>query len=85
MNKNITASKFSVSIPADLTRFLEQYQKEHGLSRSEAITKGLKKLREQELANAYRDHAQDWQNNPDKGFWDIAALDDGLDSDESGW
>jgi len=85
MNEHPTASKFSISIPADLTTFLAQYQKDHGISRSEAIAKALEKLREQELANAYKEHAEDWQNDPDREFWDAAAIDDGLDSEESHW
>lgn len=85
MTERPTVSKFSISIPADLTHFLEQYQKDHGISRSEAVAKGLEKLREQELADAYREHAKDWQNDPDKEFWDTAAVDDGLDSEESTW
>lgn len=85
MKENITVSKFSVSIPADLTHFLEQYQKDHSVSRSEAVAKGLEKLREQELARAYKEHAEDWENDPDRAFWDAAAVDDGLDSEESSW
>lgn len=85
MNENRTVSKFSISIPADLTAFLEQYQKSHGVSRSEAVAKALAKLREQELADAYKQHAKDWQDDPDKDFWDMAAVADGLDSDESSW
>ena len=85
MNANRTAFKFSISIPADLTTFLEQYQKSHKVSRSEVIAEALIKLREQELADAYKQHAEDWQDDPDKDFWDTAAVDDGLDSSESGW
>lgn len=86
MTTRITATKFSISLPAELARFLEDYQKEHGLgSRSEVIAKGLETLRKAELANAYREHAEDWQTDPDRDFWDRAAVADGLDTDESRW
>ena len=78
MNKSITATKFSVSVPTELASFLNQYQQEHGVSRSEVFTKGLEKLREEELARAYREHAEEWEKDPDKDFWDKAALDDGI-------
>jgi Arc/MetJ-type ribon-helix-helix transcriptional regulator len=81
----MTTSKFSVSLPAELASFLEQYQKEHGGSRSEVIAKGLTKLREAELEKAYRAHTEEWQNDPDRDFWDAAAIDDGLDANESPW
>lgn len=86
MNTRSTAAKFSVSIPAELANFLETYQKEHKLSsRSEVISISLEKLREAELAGAYRDHAGDWQNDPERAFWDSAAVDDGMTTDEPGW
>ena len=81
-----TTAKFSVSIPAELVSFLERYQRERGLSsRSEVITKGLEALRKTELANAYREHAEAWQTDPDRDFWDAAAVADGPDADGSRW
>jgi len=80
MTKSV-ANKFSISIPGELTASVKQYQKEYGVCRSEVFTKGLEKLREEELARAYQNHAEEWQTNPDKDFWDTAALTDGLDSD----
>jgi len=78
---------------ASLLSFIEHYRREHGLSsRSEVISRGLEKLREAELARAYQEHAAEWQRDPDKEFWDVAALgpsaarvifDDGLESDAS--
>lgn len=86
MKSQVTVAKFSVSIPAELARFLERYQKEHGFgSRSEVVTKGLEKLKEAELAAAYKDQAQQWEHDPDKEFWDSAAIDDGLGTEESSW
>jgi Arc/MetJ-type ribon-helix-helix transcriptional regulator len=81
-----TVSKFSISIPADLAKFVEQYQASHGLeNRSEVIARGLQSLRDAELAAAYRAHAEAWSKNPEKDFWDKAAVDDGLDTEESKW
>jgi Arc/MetJ-type ribon-helix-helix transcriptional regulator len=86
MNTRSTAAKFSVSIPAELASFMERYQKRHGLgSRSEVIAQGLEKLREAELARAYQEHAEAWQNDLDRDFWDSAASEDGLDTEESRW
>lgn len=82
MSRHPTVSKISVSVPADLMSFLERYQQEHGVSRSEAVAKGLEKLREDELAASYRDHAKEWKRDPDRVFWDTAAVDDGLDGNE---
>lgn len=80
MNNRTTVAKFSISIPIELLSFLEYYQKEHSLSsRSQVIIESLERLRQEELSKAYKDHAKHWQNNPDKDFWDIAAINDGLD------
>ncbi len=84
MNVRPAPAKLSVSIPAELLSFIERYRQEHGLSsRSEVISRGLEKLREAELARAYQEHAAEWQRDPDKDFWDVAALDDALESDAS--
>jgi Arc/MetJ-type ribon-helix-helix transcriptional regulator len=81
-----TASKFTVSVPSDLAKFIEQYQKNHQIaSRSEVIARGLQNLRDAELAAAYRDHAKAWQKDPEREFWDQAAVADGIDGEESTW
>lgn len=85
MSMRNTAAKFSVSIPAELARFVDGYQQEHGLSRSEVISMGLEKLREAALADAYRDEAKVRQEGGDVDFWDTAAVDDGLNGEESPW
>lgn len=79
MNEGTTVAKFSVSIPAELARFLEVYQQTHDVSRSDAVARGLRKLRDAELAEAYKAHAEEWAHDPDRDFWDRAAVDDGLD------
>jgi Arc/MetJ-type ribon-helix-helix transcriptional regulator len=86
MQSSNTTAKFTVSLPADLARFLEHYQKTHKLeSRSAVIAKSLQQLRDAELAVAYRAHAEEWQEDPDKDFWDSAAVGDGIDEKESKW
>jgi Arc/MetJ-type ribon-helix-helix transcriptional regulator len=86
MSDRDTVSKFSVSIPAELAAFIEHYRREHRLgSRSEVIKISLTKLREADLAEAYREHAEDWRDDPDREFWDRAGVDDGLNTDESRW
>lgn len=85
MSKSLTSSKYSVSIPSDLDSFVEAYRKEHGMSRSEVIAKGLKKLKEDALAQAYKDHAKDPKEQADAAFWDEAAVDDGIGLEEVDW
>jgi predicted transcriptional regulator len=77
MQKSMTVSKWTISLPPDLARFVEQFQHDHDLSRSEVIAQSLRVLQEVELAIAYQAHAQ--ENDPDREFWDTAALDDGLE------
>lgn len=76
---SMPSSKISISLPEELNIFLKSYQKDEGISRSEAVSRGIEMLREKALAKAYADHAKDWEKNPDKSFWDSAALDDNLD------
>ena len=80
MQKSMTVSKWTISLPPDLARFVERFQQDHDLnSRSEVIAQSLRALQETELAAAYREHAKEWQDDPDKEFWDQAALDDGIE------
>ena len=78
MKERMTAAKFSVSIPAELACFLEVYQQTYDVSRSDAVARGLQKLRDAELAEAYKAHAEEWARDPDRDFWDRAAVNDGL-------
>jgi Arc/MetJ-type ribon-helix-helix transcriptional regulator len=77
MQKSMTVSKWTISLPPDLAKFVEQFQHDHALSRSEVIAHSLRIMQEAELAAAYKAHAQ--ENDPDREFWDAAALDDGLE------
>ena len=82
MKKPADTAKFFVSIPAELAHFLEVYRQTYDVSRSDAVARGLRKLRDAELAEAYQAHAEAWAHNPKKDFWDRAAVDDGLDATE---
>jgi antitoxin ParD1/3/4 len=65
------AEKLSVSLPAALAEFVEQYRTTHACkSRSEVIERALILLRQRELEHAYGEAAQ--ENDPD---WEITAAD----------
>jgi len=86
MNNAAINTKFSISLSKDLVHFLAEYQKEFGISsRSEVIARGLAKLREDYFAKAYQEHALEWENDPDREFWDNAAIDDGIDIEDVHW
>lgn len=73
-------AKWTVSLPADLARFVERYQQTHALeSRSEVIAQSLRTLQEAELAQAYRNHAAECKSDPEREFWDSAGIADGLE------
>jgi hypothetical protein len=77
MQKSMTVSKWTISLPPELAQFVEQFQHDHALSRSQVIAQSLRVMQQAELAAAYRAHAA--ENDPDHEFWDTAALDDGLE------
>ncbi len=59
--------KVSISLSLEWLQFAQEYQKAHGLtSRSEVIALALKKLRETELADGYRQMAQDYAEQPEE-------------------
>jgi hypothetical protein len=71
------AEKLSVSLPAGLVGFIEQYRATHALkSRSQVISEALELLRQRELESAYRDASRETDADFD------VALADGL-SDEA--
>jgi Arc/MetJ-type ribon-helix-helix transcriptional regulator len=74
------SEKFSVSVPSDLARFVEEYRATHNLdSRSEVIAKALERLREEELALEYRAAGEEWAQSEDAALWD-RVVGDGLES-----
>ena len=82
MNSELN-QKISVSLPPNLVKYTERYQKETGLSsRSEVIVEAIKALREKELAAAYEAWAEDYKRNPEKyaeyeGYNDEIETNDG--------
>lgn len=67
--------KLSVSLPATLVRFIENYKITHQCkSRSQVIEVALQRLREQELESAYREANQ--EIDPD---WDLTVADGLID------
>jgi hypothetical protein len=40
------------------------------------------KINLDDLARAYQEYAREWQNDPDKDFWNIEATDNCLDNGE---
>ena len=78
--------KLSVSLPPDLVAFVDAFRRDHGVAtRSEVIARALEALRTADLERAYRDHARAWDHDPDRDFWDEAAVADALDDGESRW
>lgn len=50
------ATRISATLPADLSAYLDEYQRQHGLeSRSAALAAAVRALRDQELEAAYRE------------------------------
>jgi len=71
-----TAAKVSISLPADIADFVEQYQQTHRLSsRSEVFVRAIGLLREHELAQAYREASLEWDASEDAKLWDKTAGD----------
>jgi antitoxin ParD1/3/4 len=65
------AEKLSVSLPAALAEFVEQYRTTHACkSRSQVIERALLLLRQRELEQAYGEAAK--ENDPD---WEITTAD----------
>lgn len=86
MTRSATSQKLSISLPGDQVAFVEAYRKDHDLSsRSEVISRGIEMLRQEALAAAYRQHAAEWHTDPDREFWDAAAISDGLDEETAEW
>lgn len=76
--------KFSVSLPRPMMDYLDQYQRTHDLpSRSKVLFEALKALREKELAEGYRQDAEENGKNP---FLLEGTLVEGLEaSDGTDW
>jgi antitoxin ParD1/3/4 len=54
--------KISVSLPPELVRYADEYEKSHGLkSRSDVLAQALLMLRQRELEESYRQMREDYQ------------------------
>jgi antitoxin ParD1/3/4 len=57
------AAKLSISLPATLAGFVEDYRKQRGLrSRSQVFEEALRLLRSQDLESAYREATESGAN-----------------------
>jgi Arc/MetJ-type ribon-helix-helix transcriptional regulator len=76
--------KLSVSLAAKDIEFLDHYVTVHDLeSRSAAIQRALRTLRDLELAPSYERAWADWYASEDAELWD-STVGDGIESDEAG-
>jgi len=68
--------KVSVSLPEADVEFLDSYAREKGMdSRSAALHKAVGLLRTAQLAGAYEDAWDSWDNSADSEAWESAAAD----------
>jgi antitoxin MazE9 len=67
---------YSVSLPDELTQFVESYRKKLGLNRSQVFEEAVKLLRSRELETAYREANAEadkgWENTVADGLADEA-------------
>lgn len=70
--------KFSISLPAELSQFVERYRANHApKSRSQVIGEALELLRQRDLEAAYREMAQDEAAEAEALEWSEALIGDG--------
>lgn len=68
--------KVSVSLPDADVEYLDTYARSRGLeSRSAAVHKAVRLLRELELGSAYEAAWIDWAGSDDVGVWEVTAGD----------
>lgn len=76
----MNSEKVSVSLPANLLHFVEQYRAEYGpKSRSQVIGEALELLRQRELEAAYREMAEDEAAQGEALEWSEALIGDVAD------
>ena len=76
--KTVRSAKISVSLPEEWLRYVEEYRQRHGVtSRSEVLVRALRALREAELAEGYRQMAQDYAQADEA--WVDSGLEETLD------
>lgn len=70
----------SARIDADLVAFLDDYREREGLgSRSEALERAIRSLRDRALEGAYTKALEEWSSSDDAAAWD-ALTGEGLGS-----
>jgi antitoxin MazE9 len=70
--------KLSVSLPDEDVEFLDAYARAHGLTtRSSALQRAVRLLRDAELGGAYADAWEEWANSGEANVWEV-TLGDGL-------
>ena len=57
--------KVTVSLPAAVLSYADNYKEAHGMNRSEVLTLALKLLREKELVEGYRAMSEDENQQTD--------------------
>ncbi len=83
--KSNSGKRITLSLFPEQMRYLEQYQKEYGLSsRSDVIAEGLRALRRLELIESYRQAAEYARNHPDP-LEEIDAINGIEPSDGTDW
>jgi Arc/MetJ-type ribon-helix-helix transcriptional regulator len=71
--------KVSISLPDGDVAFLDAYASENGLeSRSAAVQKAVRALRDTGLEAAYTEAFAEWEGTEDAALWE-ATVADGLD------
>lgn len=79
------AEKVSVSLPAQVLRFAEDYRRSHGLSsRSDVFVEAIKALRERELTDAFEELSREYDSAPEPVL--DSGVEEGLEpSNEENW
>lgn len=76
------AQRVTVTIPPELATFLDKYQGEAGISRSEAVVHAIKALQEQSLAEQYAELAR--ERDPEDQIF-LEGTTEGLNPKEGVW
>lgn len=73
----------SARVDVDLVAFLDAYREREGLaSRSEALERAIRSLRDQALEGAYAAAIDEWAASDDAAAWDV-LVGEGLGPDAS--
>ena len=67
--------RLMVSLPEDDVAFLDEYAREHGLSRSAGLQTPVHLLRTSSLEDDYAEAFEEWSGSQDSARWDAASGD----------